>query len=79
MTIGGAIALIAIGAILKFAVTAEVSGINLAVVGDILMIAGAIGLVVGLILAATRRTRRTRVERYRTPSGDVVEEQHSAL
>lgn len=48
MTIGASIFLIAIGAILKFAVTASVAGISLATVGLILMLAGVAGIVFGL-------------------------------
>jgi uncharacterized protein DUF6458 len=40
--------LIAVGAILRFAVTATVSGIDLQVVGLILMIVGILGLVIFL-------------------------------
>jgi hypothetical protein len=56
MTIGTSIFLIAAGAILRYAVTADVSGIDLEVVGLILMIAGGLGLVIGLwmIMAARR-------------------------
>lgn len=50
MTIGASIFLIAVGAILKFAVTATVAGINVQTVGVILMIAGGLGLVIGLFL-----------------------------
>jgi hypothetical protein len=52
MTIGGSIFLIAVGAILKFAVTATVAGIDIQVVGVILMVAGALGLVLGLFMMA---------------------------
>ncbi len=52
MTIGASIALIAVGAILKFAVDADVQGIEIATVGLILMIAGIIGLVISMILFA---------------------------
>jgi len=41
--------LIAVGAILKFAVTATVSGISLATVGTILLIVGVIGLLISLV------------------------------
>ena len=44
MGIGTSIFLIALGAILKFAVTATISGIELATVGVILMVVGIIGL-----------------------------------
>ena len=52
MGIGTSIFLIALGAILKFAVTTSVSGIELATVGVILMIVGAIGLLFSLLIVA---------------------------
>ena len=51
MSIGASIFLFAAGAILRYAITAEVSGIDIATVGTILMIAGVIGLLVSLALA----------------------------
>lgn len=54
MTIASSILLIAVGAILAFAVTATVAGIEIHTVGVILMVAGAGGLVLGLFLTATR-------------------------
>ena len=56
MTFGVALLTIAIGAILKFAVTANVAGLDIATVGVILMIVGTAGLVIGLGL--TRGERR---------------------
>jgi hypothetical protein len=53
--IGTSIFLIAVGAILKFAVTASLSGISIATVGLILMIAGIVGLLISLFLLTTRR------------------------
>jgi hypothetical protein len=50
MTIGSSLLLIAAGAILKWAVTAHVSGLNLQNMGVILMVVGAVGLVIGLYL-----------------------------
>jgi hypothetical protein len=47
--IGTSILLIVAGAILRWAVTAHVSGVNLDVVGLILLIAGAIGLFISLL------------------------------
>jgi hypothetical protein len=57
MGIGTSIFLIALGAILKFAVTQSVSGIELATVGVILMVVGIIGLLFSLIvlMGANRR------------------------
>lgn len=63
MGIGISIFLIAIGALLSFAVTAEVSGVNLDTVGVVLMVAGAIGLVWALIAAASIGPARRREER----------------
>jgi hypothetical protein len=50
MTIGASLFLIAVGAILKFAVTAQLAGIDLQTVGLILMIVGGVGLVLGLVM-----------------------------
>ena len=57
MGIGTSLFLIATGAILKFAVTASVSGIELETVGAILMVIGILGLVIALLypVIATRR------------------------
>ena len=49
MGIGLSLILIAAGAILKWAVTASASGINLNTVGVVLMVVGAIGIVISLI------------------------------
>ena len=49
MPLGTSIFLIAVGAILRYAVTATVEGIDLHTVGLILMIVGAIGLVLSLL------------------------------
>lgn len=48
MTIGAGIFLIAVGAILKFATNIHVEGISIDTVGVILMIAGAVGLILGI-------------------------------
>jgi hypothetical protein len=55
MTIGVSILVAAAGAILRYAVADHVDNVDLAMIGLILMIAGAVGLVVGLILSATHR------------------------
>ena len=60
MGLGVSIFLIALGAILAFAVEYSVSGLDLSTIGFILMVVGAIGLVTSLIIfgpgAASRRT-----------------------
>jgi hypothetical protein len=64
MGIGGSVALLALGAILTFALDVQVGWLDLDVVGWILMAAGAIGL----ILTMTVWNRRTR------PAGTVTGE-----
>ena len=49
MGIGASLFLIAIGAILTWAVNVSTSGVNLNMVGVILMVVGAIGLLLSLI------------------------------
>ena len=68
MTIGASIFLIAVGAILNFAVTATVAGIDIQTVGVILMIAGGVGLVLGLIFMAEREPWRTLPPPARRPA-----------
>lgn len=55
MRIGGSLFLIALGAILKFAVSDQVNGVNLGMIGVILMIVGAIGLVITIAWMSTRQ------------------------
>ncbi|MGH2774553.1 MAG: DUF6458 family protein [Actinomycetota bacterium] len=61
MAIGTSLFLLAAGAILKFAVEAEVAGIDLEVVGVILMVIGGLGILLSLFML--NRSRTTRVER----------------
>ena len=66
MGIGTSLVLIAVGAILKYAVTADVSGVKLDVVGTVLVVIGIIGLVITLLYTAVwadRRRGETVVER----------------
>lgn len=67
MYVGGSIAMIAIGAILRYAVADALPGISLPVIGLILMIVGAIGLVISLVQLAMVRDggyRSRRVVEY---------------
>ena len=50
MGIGTSLLLIAVGAILRFAVTDSISGISLATVGLILLIVGIVGLIISLFM-----------------------------
>lgn len=54
MGIGASITLLAIGAILAFAVNADISGLDINVIGYILMICGAIGLVLTMAVFGRR-------------------------
>jgi hypothetical protein len=75
--IGTSIFLIAVGAILKYAVTANVSGVNLDTVGVILMIVGIVGLLLSLLwmtIWADRRRDRTVVADRGVATEPVVRE-----
>jgi hypothetical protein len=54
MYFGGSIALIAIGAILSFAVRDNINEVDLVVIGYILMAAGAIGIVLSFVAQGQR-------------------------
>ena len=71
MKIGAALVLIAIGAVLRFAVTTvSTHGINLRTVGDILLLVGVLGLAVWvLVWAPWGRGRRT-TYRQRPPADE---------
>lgn len=65
--------LIAVGAILTFAVSVFIDGVDLQAVGVILMVVGGIGLVLGLVRGNSTRTERA-------VSGDgrtVIEDQRT--
>jgi hypothetical protein len=53
--IGASLFLVALGAILKWAVTGHVNGLNLDALGVILMLVGATGLLLSLVLLSVRR------------------------
>jgi hypothetical protein len=59
MSIGAGIALFAIGAILAFAVNIQVEWVNLDMIGYILMAAGAVIFLIGIVLMARRRQSDT--------------------
>lgn len=58
MTIGAAMLLIAVGAILKWAVTAHVSGFDIQTAGTIIFVVGVVGLVLALVYTFWRPPRR---------------------
>ena len=63
MTIATAIFLIAIGAILRYAINVDIDVINIQTVGLILMIAGGAGLALSLLYELVRRAPRDRPRR----------------
>lgn len=68
MYIGTSIFLIALGAILRYAVTGSVSGLDIQTAGLILLIVGVLGLVISLLMMTIWDDRRRR------PAGDVAEQ-----
>lgn len=66
MSIGGGIFLIVIGAILAFALRFQVAGVDIRLIGYILMAAGAFITILGIVLLTRRRsvvsTSRTAVD-----------------
>jgi Domain of unknown function (DUF6458) len=65
MGIGTSLFLIAVGAILYFAVNATISGLEIATVGLILMIIGVLGLVISFIMLNSARREARPVVRDR--------------
>ena len=66
MGIGTSLFLIAVGAILYFAVDASISGLEITTVGIILMVIGVVGLLISLfMIGSARRSGRATVVRDR--------------
>ena len=63
--IGGSLFLVALGAILSFAVSVEAEGFSINTVGWILMIVGVVGLILTLLMTAS-------VEKTERQSGGVT-------
>ena len=63
MSLGVGVFLLALGAILAFAVHASMSGLDLSVVGWVLMGAGLLGILLELMLFAPRRRVATYADR----------------
>ncbi len=59
MGIGTSLFLIAVGAILYFAVNADVSGLEISTIGLILMVVGVVGLVISLFFLSSARRDAT--------------------
>ena len=78
MSLGVSIFLLVVGAILTFAVKVSTSGFDINVVGIILMIAGAVGLLLSLMfwssLSPWRRRRAPMIDTVYDGGDRVVEE-----
>jgi hypothetical protein len=64
MTIGGSMALIVIGAILRFGITWKPAHVDLQAIGVILMIAGGFCLIISIVFVVMRRRGRAPAEVY---------------
>lgn len=71
MQLGTSLFLIAVGAILRYAVTATVSGISITTIGLILMIVGVAGLILSLLYMLAWGPRRTRAAGERVVEREV--------
>jgi hypothetical protein len=83
MSIGTSILLIAVGAVLRFAVSVTTTGFNIHTIGLILMIVGVVGLFLSLVLWNTwgsgkgfRRERRVAADGH---GGYIEREQSDSL
>jgi hypothetical protein len=74
MTIGAGLVLIAVGAILRFGIsTVSTHGIGIHTIGDILMLVGALGVVLWLVVwAPWARNRRAAYRRVAPPPEEEV-------
>lgn len=66
MYMGLGIFMLAVGAILRFAVSAKVSGLNINVIGTILMVAGILAIAISFIMMYSRPRRTTVVRQVPT-------------
>lgn len=64
MALGTSLVLIAIGAVLRFAISVSTHGVNVHTIGVILMVVGAVGLVFSLLWMTVWTGERRRETRY---------------
>jgi hypothetical protein len=69
MALGTSLVLIAIGAVLRFAVSVSTHGVNIHTIGVILMIVGGVGLLFSLLWMTMSRDRDAARPRYVDRSG----------
>ncbi|MFN8638599.1 MAG: DUF6458 family protein [Dehalococcoidia bacterium] len=73
MALGSSLLLLALGAILAFGVTVRVSGLDLAIIGRVLMAVGGLGLIISLISLSSVGTVFYRDRHGRVVDGEVRE------
>jgi hypothetical protein len=76
MSIGLGIFLFVVGAIMRFAINVQVSWINLQLVGDLLMGAGVVVAIIGIILLVRKRSSTTAVD---PQSGESVAQRETKV
>jgi nitrate reductase gamma subunit len=80
MSIGLGIFLFVVGAIMRFAINVQVSWINLQLVGDLLMGAGVVVAIIGIILLVRKRSSTTTVRTAVDPqSGESVAQRETKV
>ena len=79
MTLGTSTFLVAVGAIMRYAVSATGDGWDVAMVGAILMIVGLVGAVVSVALYASTRRRSAVVTRGAVTQGVVLADQGTPI
>lgn len=78
MSIGTGIVLVVIGAILTFALDFQVEGVNIDLIGYILMAAGAATFIIGLVLMMRKRTSVTTVHNGTDGANGSVSERRTS-
>jgi hypothetical protein len=79
MATGLSLFLLAVGAILTFAVNTTVSGIDLDTIGVILMVVGLLGMLWSLVLVDSWRPTVRRDDDYVAPRRDVLIEEDAPV
>lgn len=79
MSIGFGIFLFVVGAILRFAINVQVTWINLQLVGDLLMGAGVIVAIIGIVLLVRKRSSVTTVRTGVDESGASVAQRETKV
>ena len=70
MSIGVGIFVFVVGAVLRFALRVQVSWINLELVGDLLMGAGVVVVIIGIVLLVRKRSSVTTVRTAVDPNSN---------